>query len=152
MIQTMTEILYKQRIDINELEYIEVINLKKNGSLFYDVTCHMLDNIMFVGRYQKSSDALFSARYDDDKLLIFEEKFNNQIHTMCISKVHSLYSVSDDTFYCCTEMDATNVFGIDPKFVKLDNPKRLIHRCDTYKRMLTREKTKCKIIEFNPNK
>lgn len=127
------KLLYsKDIIKISDSAFIEVGLYEKRKDVFYNVTLKLGSEEIFIGKFPKIYDSL-EVKYKDGKILVYTNKFDSKAKAMKIIKVYSLYEISDDIFYSCTEEEALNIFdkNIDSSYLK--NKDNLIYRTDVEK-------------------
>lgn len=128
-----TKLIYLcETVKINENTNINITLNEKRNNKFFDVVLNLKNKEIFLGRFIKEFNKI-SAKYNEGKILIFCDEFDQKDRRMKISEVLSLYEVVDDTFYSCTEIEALNIFdnSLDTSFLK--KPHNPIHRSDIEK-------------------
>ena len=122
----------KDIIKISDKVSIEIGLYTKRGSSFYDVVLKNNSKEIFLGRFPKMYDTV-KAKYNDGKILIFNDRFDEEAKTVKIIKVHSLYDILDDTFLSCTEEEAITMFDSTLDTSGLISSQNMIYRSDIEK-------------------
>ena len=128
----------KKIVNINDHAAIELaLYCQRHGaavSEFYDVEFKINDKRILLGRFNNiDQDCSLDVKYNNGKVLVFEEKYNKSTKKFEITKVHSLYEIVDDTFYSCTEEDAIDIFDKKLNSTYLENKDNMIYRADIEK-------------------
>lgn len=122
-------------LKINENNLIIIYEYEKRSNNYFDVIFNNNGKEIFIGRYV--SDSNIKAMYKDGKILVFSSEDNN---LNCITKVHSLYDILDDTYYSLTELECLDLFDsrINANNIRQKNKLTARTDCEKIHRMLRR--------------
>lgn len=120
-------------LKISDKAYVSSTLYEKRGNKFYDVVFVNNEKEYFIGRFINKEQPI-KIGYNNGKILIYLDSFNNEIKKMVITKVISLYDILNDITYACTEEEALNLFDESISTEHLKNKDSLIIRNDVEKR------------------
>ena len=112
---------------VNQNNFVEVQLFKKGNEFYYGVTLYNNKKTIYIGKYIRNNN-LFSIKYKNGNILLYNENFNHQKGRMNIVEVLGLYNITDDTFYYCSEADAIRLFDSNIDLDDLQKPNKKILR------------------------
>lgn len=125
-------------ITIDKNLIIEIQNYKKRGEKYCDVTLinSLTDDEKIIGRFMEPISRI-KVLYNDGKLLIYNDKFNNDEKKDVITKVLALYNIIDDVVYSESQEEMLNIFdeNINSSYLE-DKNKQITKRYKPYETKL----------------
>lgn len=115
-----------EKIIIDSNKYINVKLYEKNRIKYYEVVLNNNENEVFLGKYYEN-DSIFMVSCNKGKILIHNNQYFDEKGKTQIIEVLSLYDISDDVFYYCTEQEAVKLFdeNLDTSSLKRKDKKLL---------------------------
>ncbi len=125
-------------ITIDKNLIIEIQNYKKRGEKYCDVTLinSLTDDEKIIGRFMEPISRI-KVLYNNGKLLIYNDKFNNDEKKDVITKVLALYNIIDDVVYSESQEEMLNIFdeNINSSYLE-DKNKQITKRYKPYETKL----------------
>lgn len=132
---------------IDKGKFVEIQLYKKRAEKYYEVVFHNLESEIYFGKFTKDNN-LLGIKYNDGKILVYNESFNHEKRKMNIVEVLALYDIEDDTFYYCTEENAISMFDENIDCTGLINPTKKILRTKIRKKILADDNENFEIKNF----